>query len=109
MTDRRKSRMRTMSRKKLTVLAGMVSVVAVAAVSMGVIAATASEDQPSAGPIPKSAWRENGGLDRTQVPDFSPVRRQKVGLVGYSARDDVLPQPGFQRQSSGTPADPPTD
>jgi hypothetical protein len=62
---------------------------------------------PTVGPIPPSAFRPDGSIDRSQVPDFIPALDRKGDIVGYVARDEVMPKEGLQPPGGLAPLDKP--
>lgn len=54
---------------------------------------TATADARTKGPIPDSAWQEDGTIDMSQVPDFIPATNGD-GIAGWISSDDALPPDG---------------
>lgn len=61
----------------------------------GVAISTAAESPstPTKGPVPDSAFGEEGGVDVAQVPDYVPALGQEGKVVGYVAKTDIMPSP----------------
>jgi hypothetical protein len=55
-----------------------------------------SPQEPSRGPVPESAWRADGTIDLTKVPDFIPATNGDQ-TVGWITRDDAFPSNGARR------------
>lgn len=62
----------------------------------GSVANETSPEEPSRGPVPESAWRADGTIDLTQVPDFIPATDGDE-TVGWISRDDAFPSSGTRR------------
>src|SRR3546814_10672743 len=54
----------------------------------------ASDDGPTFGRIPESAFREAGTVDASQSPDFVITYGRSAEPVGYVRKEDILPVEG---------------
>lgn len=87
----------------LVVIAAAASILAVAAVAL----AMPSDSTPTSGRIPEQAFRADGSIDRSLVPDFVVALDREGKPVGYVSKDDAIPQEGLEAPSGLAPSDRP--
>ncbi|MEX1007243.1 MAG: hypothetical protein WD271_05295 [Acidimicrobiia bacterium] len=96
----------TLNAGKRVALVSLVAIGTISAAFFGV-AAMASDDAPTVGRVPEAAFRSDGSIDRTQVPDYIPALDRRGDIVGYVARDEVMPQEGLEPPGELAPQDKP--
>lgn len=71
------------------VLAGIAAGLIVAGAAGAVVAAGGNDSAPSRGTIPDRAFRDDGSLDQSLVPDLVSVQNDEGSVVGYARRADI--------------------
>lgn len=82
--------MQQQRRSNVAILIGlMVGVIAAGAATIALASSRSAETNLSRGTIPERAFRADGSLDASLVPDLVAVENDHGSVVGYARRDDV--------------------